>query len=75
MAVKLGISPAKQEEVVKVLLNLYDLFLTKDASMVEINPFAEVPTPPSCGTVVLSLILIILKLFGKIQGTVKYFQC
>ncbi len=73
MAVKLGISPAKQDEVVKVLLNLYDLFLTKDASMVEINPFAEVPTPPP--VVVLSLILIILKLFGKIQGTVKYFQC
>ncbi len=44
MAVKLGISPAKQDEVAKVLLNLYDLFLSKDASMVEINPFAEVST-------------------------------
>jgi succinyl-CoA synthetase beta subunit len=42
VAVKLGISPAKQDEVAKVLLNLYDLFLSKDASMVEINPFAEV---------------------------------
>jgi len=41
VAVKLGISPAKQDEVAKVLLNLYDLFLSKDASMVEINPFAE----------------------------------
>jgi succinyl-CoA synthetase beta subunit len=44
VAVKLGISPAKQDEVAKVLLNLYDLFLSKDASMVEINPFAEVST-------------------------------
>lgn len=41
VAAKLGISPGKQEEVAQVLLNLYDLFLSKDASMVEINPFAE----------------------------------
>merc|ERR1712032_1789698 len=33
--------PAKHEDVAGTLLNLYDLFLTKDASMVEINPFAE----------------------------------
>merc|ERR1712127_753026 len=31
----------KHEDVADTLLNLYDLFLTKDASMVEINPFAE----------------------------------
>eukprot|EP00088_Acartia_fossae_P060952 TRINITY_DN730_c0_g1_i18.p1 TRINITY_DN730_c0_g1~~TRINITY_DN730_c0_g1_i18.p1 ORF type:complete len:441 (+),score=179.79 TRINITY_DN730_c0_g1_i18:121-1443(+) len=41
VAGKLGIPAAKQEEVAGVLLNLYDLFLNKDASMVEINPFAE----------------------------------
>jgi len=41
VAEEIGIHPAKQEEVGKVLLNLYDLFMTKDASMVEINPFAE----------------------------------
>jgi len=41
VASKIGIAPAKQDEVAQVLLNLYDLFLTKDASMVEINPFAE----------------------------------
>merc|ERR1711915_1111916 len=29
------------EEVAEILLNLYDLFQKKDASMVEINPFAE----------------------------------
>merc|ERR1712226_1130764 len=40
-AKKLGIPAAKLEEVSKVLLNLYDLFRTKDATMVEINPFAE----------------------------------
>ncbi len=42
VAGKLGIPAAKQEEVAGVLLNLYELFLSKDASMVEINPFAEV---------------------------------
>merc|ERR1711971_1358697 len=41
VAAKLGINPAKHEDVAGTLLNLYDLFLTKDASMVEINPFAE----------------------------------
>merc|ERR1719384_2349586 len=41
VAAKLGINPAKHEDVAGTLLNLYDLFLTKDASMVEINPYAE----------------------------------
>merc|ERR1711936_719826 len=41
VAAKLGINPAKHEDVAETLLNLYNLFLTKDASMVEINPFAE----------------------------------
>jgi len=41
VAAEIGIAPAKQDEVAGVLLNLYDLFLNKDASMVEINPFAE----------------------------------
>jgi len=41
IAAKIGIQAAKQEEVVQVLLNLYKLFSEKDASMVEINPFAE----------------------------------
>ena len=37
VAAKLGINPAKHEDVADTLLNLYNLFLTK----VEINPFAE----------------------------------
>jgi len=41
VAKSIGIQEAKVEEVANVLLSLYDLFLTKDASMVEINPFAE----------------------------------
>jgi len=41
IANKIGIHPTKVAEVSQILLNLYDLFLTKDASMVEINPFAE----------------------------------
>ena len=41
VAAKLGINPAEHEDVAGTLLNLYDLFLTKDASMVEINPYAE----------------------------------
>merc|ERR1712244_105988 len=41
VAVKLGIHEKKVDEVAQILLNLYDLFQKKDASMVEINPFAE----------------------------------
>merc|ERR1711934_174972 len=40
-AAKLGFPEARQDEVAKVLVNLYQLFLSKDATMVEINPFAE----------------------------------
>ena len=29
------------EEVANMLISLYTLFITKDATMVEINPFAE----------------------------------
>ena len=41
VAVELGIHESKVDEVSQILLNLYQLFVTKDASMVEINPFAE----------------------------------
>merc|ERR1712038_34011 len=41
VAVKLGVNSAKVDEVSQILMNLYKLFVTKDASMVEINPFAE----------------------------------
>jgi len=41
IAVKVGINSAKIDDVAEILLNLYNLFVTKDASMVEINPFAE----------------------------------
>merc|ERR1739846_303659 len=41
VAVKLGIHDSKVDEVAQILRNLYKLFVSKDASMVEINPFAE----------------------------------
>merc|ERR1712106_830971 len=41
VAKAIGIQAAKVDDVANVLLSLYDLFLIKDASMVEINPFAE----------------------------------
>merc|ERR1712141_94960 len=41
IAVKLHIPAEDQEEVSETLLKLYNLFLSKDATMVEINPFAE----------------------------------
>merc|ERR1739844_787204 len=41
VAVKLGINDSKVDEVAQILMNLYELFVSKDASMVEINPFAE----------------------------------
>merc|ERR1719513_122295 len=41
IAKAVGIHPSKVDEVAQILMNLYDLFTSKDASMVEINPFAE----------------------------------
>jgi len=41
IATKIGVQPEKVPEVSQILLNLYKLFQDKDASMVEINPFAE----------------------------------
>ena len=38
----------RQEEFGNILLNLYKLFLEKDANMVEINPFAEVSKHEIC---------------------------
>ena len=36
-----GIDAKKVDELNQSLLNLYELFLTKDISMVQINPFAK----------------------------------
>merc|ERR1712106_498822 len=41
ITVKLHIPEEDQEEVSETLIKLYNLFLSKDATMVEINPFAE----------------------------------
>merc|ERR1719320_1980943 len=41
IATRIGVQPEKVAEVSQILLNLYKLFQDKDASMVEINPFAE----------------------------------
>merc|ERR1711874_914342 len=41
VAMKLGIHESKIDDVAQILQNLYKLFISKDASMVEINPFAE----------------------------------
>jgi len=38
---KIGIPEARVAEVAEILINLYQLFQSKDATMVEINPFAE----------------------------------
>merc|ERR1712168_1605514 len=41
IAAKLHIPAEDQDDVSETLIKLYNLFLSKDASMVEINPFAE----------------------------------
>merc|ERR1711971_100496 len=41
ITVKLHIPDEDQEEVSETLIKLYNLFLSKNATMVEINPFAE----------------------------------
>ncbi|XP_018320506.1 succinate--CoA ligase [ADP-forming] subunit beta, mitochondrial [Agrilus planipennis] len=40
VAVKIGLEKQK-ENVVKLLTNMYDLFVKKDALLIEINPYAE----------------------------------
>merc|ERR1712168_1685264 len=40
-AKRIGIPSARVDEVAEILINLYALFQSKDATMVEINPFAE----------------------------------
>merc|ERR1712038_1373734 len=40
-AAKIGIPASRVGEVAEILINLYNLFQEKDATMVEINPFAE----------------------------------
>ena len=38
---RIGIPESRVAEVAEILINLYQLFQSKDATMVEINPFAE----------------------------------
>ncbi|CAH1401555.1 unnamed protein product [Nezara viridula] len=40
IAVKVGLSD-KKEQTAQMLLNMYDLFVKKDALLIEINPYAE----------------------------------
>ena len=40
-AAKIGIPASRVGEVAEILINLYNLFQEKDATMVEINPFSE----------------------------------
>ena len=41
VAETLGFPADKVDEVAQIFVNLYKLFVGKDATMVEINPFAE----------------------------------
>lgn len=40
VAVKVGLEKQK-ESTVELLLNMYNLFISKDALLIEINPYAE----------------------------------
>lgn len=40
VAVKVGLEDQK-DSTAEMLLNMYKLFITKDASLIEINPYAE----------------------------------
>jgi len=43
-ATRVGFTPGTEEEAADMFLKLYDLFLTTDCTMLEINPFTEVST-------------------------------
>lgn len=38
---KLGFHPASHEQAIEVIMNLYKVFINRDASMIEINPMIE----------------------------------
>ena len=38
---KLGFDECKQESIAEIVCNLYDVFMAKDALLMEINPFVE----------------------------------
>lgn len=40
IAAKLGLANI-EDQIVKLLTNMYELFITKDALLIEINPYAE----------------------------------
>jgi succinyl-CoA synthetase beta subunit len=44
MAEKMGFPTKARNDAAQVMLKLYDVFISKDATMVEINPMAEVST-------------------------------
>jgi succinyl-CoA synthetase beta subunit len=44
LARKLNFSPAATEEAASQMIRLYDLFISSDVTLLEINPLAETPT-------------------------------
>lgn len=44
---KVGLTK-KKDETVNVILKLYDLFLSKDALLIEVNPYAESISTGGC---------------------------
>jgi len=44
---KVGLTK-KKDETADVILKLYDLFLTKDALLIEVNPYAESISTGGC---------------------------
>lgn len=47
VATKVGLTKQK-EETADIILKLYDLFLSKDALLIEVNPYAESISTGGC---------------------------
>lgn len=57
IAVKLGLEKLK-DNMAAVIINLYELFLAKDALLLEINPFAEDMVSGECESLHFSIELV-----------------
>lgn len=56
-AIKLGFPPENQDEIADIFVKLYQIFVEKDATMVEINPFAE-DSNGSCKNLTLTQVFV-----------------
>jgi len=70
---KVGLTK-KKDETADVILKLYDLFLTKDALLIEVNPYAESISTGGCKyNIFVSNVLSCYFFFFNVTNMLNYF--